>query len=391
LKRLESFARFSSQFWILCFVTFLGNTSMWLFLPFILIYINTSLGISVAIGGLVLAVNTVLRMASLAVAGELSDRLGRRTLLLLSLLTRMIIFAGLFLVKDVLSFMVLYCLMGIFISLGDPARDAMVADIVPEARRVEAYSIMRVAINGALIAGSTAGGIIAARNLPAVFAGAALLCGVTSLLVFKGLEETYSRKAAAQSFVTVLGDRKLLTVCFLMVVIGFMLGNLSIILPIYGKLVLELTESHIGTFLALNGIMVVIFQYPVSRVSQKMGSTSSLVAGCLFFTGGLLGMIGVVAYVHVLIAVALVTLGELLIIPTTTAMVSGLAPQEFRGSYMGLYNLSVYAGFALDSLVGGYVFDINVKAVWYISGILGVVALAGFYFFEKMRRSLSEQ
>jgi len=364
---------------------------MWLFLPFILIYINTSLGISVTIGGLVLAVNTILRMASLAVAGELSDRLGRRTLLLVSLLTRMIIFAGLFLVKDVLSFMVLYCFMGVFMSLGDPARDAMVADIVPEAQRVEAYSIMRVAINGALIAGSAAGGIIAARNLPAVFAGAAFLCGITSILVFKGLEETYSRKTAVQSFVTVLGDKKLLTVCFLMVIIGFMLGNLSIILPIYGKLVLGLKESHIGTFLALNGIMVVVFQYPVSRISQKMGSTSSLMVGCFLFTGGLMGMLGVVVYFHVFVVVALITLGELLIIPTTTALVSQLAPQEFRGSYMGLYNLAVYAGFALDSLVGGYVFDINVKAVWYISGILGVVALAGFYFFEKKRRSLPEE
>lgn len=349
---------------------------MWLFLPFILIYINMSLGVSVTIGGVVLAVNTLLRMASLAVAGELSDRFGRRTLLLFSLLARMFIFAALFCVRDVVSFLILYCLMGVVISLGDPARDAMVADIVPEAQRIEAYSIMRVAINGALIAGSTAGGIIAARTLPAVFAGAALLCGVTALFVFKGLKETYSRTTTSFNFSAVF-DKKLLAVCSLMVAIGFMLGNLSIILPIHGKVVLGLGESQIGTFLALNGIMVVLLQYPISKLTQTWGTTTLLV-GCVCFTAGLMGMLGVTHYLHVLIVVALITLGELLIIPTTTAMVSRLAPRQLRGAYMGVYNLSVYAGFALDSFVGGYLFDMDVRAVWYISGILGVSALAGF-------------
>ena len=368
----------NTQFWTLLLVTFLGNTSLWLFLPFILIYINTSLGISVTIGGIVLAINTLLRMISLWFAGELSDRLGRKTLLIISLVTRMIIFTGLYFIHDIFSFMVLYCVMGVFISLGDPARDAMVADIVPESQRVEAYSYMRVAINAALIAGSTGGGIIAMRYLPAVFAGAAVLCGVTALLVFKGLRETYSRKTPVHSISVVIKDMKMLLLSLIMVIVGFMLANLHVILPIHGKLILSLSESQIGTFLAFNGVLVIICQVPVSRIARFLGSTWGLVIGCCCFMGGLWGMLSAVSYIHVIVNVALITLGELFILPITTAMVSTLAPQEIRGTYLGLYNLSVYAGFTLNSFLGTYLFDLHGQVIWVVSGLLGIAALLGF-------------
>ena len=378
MKGVESLKLFSAHFWILFFATFLGNTAIWIFLPFILIYMNTGLGISVTIGGTVMAINTVLRMASLGVAGELTDRLGRRTILLYSFLARVLLFGGLFFIKDILLFVVLYCVTGVFISLGDPARDAMVADMVPESHRVEAYSMMRVAINGGLIAGSTAGGIIATCDMPAVFAGAALLCGIAAVLTFLGLTETYMRTTPAHSFTAIIHDRGLLIVCSLMVAIGFMLGSLSIIFPLYSKVVLHLGENQIGTALALNGVIVVLFQFPVSKGFKRFGDTATLVLGCLLFGGGLLSMIGAVTFVHVLLVVVIVTVGELLIIPITTAMVSGFASPEVRGTYMGLYGLSVYAGFALSSFLGGYLFDLQVNAVWYASWILGICALVGF-------------
>ena len=355
----------NSQFWTLLLVTFLGNTSLWLFLPFILIYINTSLGISVTIGGVWFA-------------GELSDRLGRKTLLIVSLVTRMIIFTGLYFIHDIFTFMVLYCVMGVFISLGDPARDAMVADMVPESRRVEAYSYMRVAINAALIAGSTGGGIIAMQYLPAVFAGAAILCGITTLLVLKGLRETYSRETPVRSISVVIRDMKMLLLCLIMVIVGFMLANLHVILPIHGKLMLSLSESQIGTFLACNGILVIICQVPVSRIVRCVGSTWGLILGCFCFMGGLWGMLLATSYLHVMIDVALITLGELFILPITTAMVSSLAKKEIRGTYLGLYNLSVYAGFTLNSFIGTYLFDLHAQVVWVISGLLGIVAFFGW-------------
>ena len=374
----ESTISNNSQLCTLLLVTFLGNTSLWLFLPFILIYINTSLGISVTIGGIVLAINTLLRMGSLWFAGELSDRLGRKTLLILSLVTRIFIFTALYFIQDILSFMILYCVMGIFISLGDPARDAMVADIVPESQRVTAYSYMRVAINGALIAGSTVGGIIASYTLPAVFAGAALLCGITTLIGIIGLKETYSRNIPVHSISVVIKDANMLLLSAVMVVVGFMLANLHVILPIHGKLILSFTESQIGTFLALNGVLVVICQVPVSRIARMLGSLKGLMVGCCFFMGGLWGMLYAQSYFHIALVVFMITFGELFILPITTAMVSTQAPQNIRGTYLGLYNLSVYAGFALNSFIGAYLFDLNAQFIWILSGILGIGALLGF-------------
>jgi MFS family permease len=368
------------QLWILLLVTFLGNTSLWLFLPFILIYINTSLGMSVTIGGVVLAINTLLRMGSLWFAGELSDRLGRKTLLIASLIARILIFSGLYFIQDVFSFMILYCVMGIFISLGDPARDAMIADIVSEPRRVEAYGYMRVAINAALIAGSTGGGIIASYHLPAVFAAAAILCGVSTIIGIKGLKETYSRKIPVHSLSVIMKDGKMLLLSFVMVIIGFMLANLHVILPIHGKLVLSFSESQIGTFLAFNGILVVVCQVPVSRMASYLGSVKGLVIGCCFFIVGLWSMLFATSYLHIICMVLMITFGELFILPLTISMVSSRARKDARGAYLGLYNLSVYAGFTLNSFIGAYLFDLNVQFIWIISGILGIGALFGFLF-----------
>jgi MFS family permease len=345
---------------------------------------------SVTIGGVVLAINTVLRMISLWFAGELSDRLGRKTLLIASLAARIIIFSGLYFIQDVFSFMILYCVMGIFISLGDPARDAMIADMVSEPHRVEAYGYMRVAINAALIAGSTGGGIIASYHLPAVFAAAAILCGISTLIGIKGLKETYSREIPVQSLSVIMKDGKMLLLSLIMIIIGFMLANLHVILPIHGKLILSFSESQIGTFLAFNGILVVICQVPVSRIARFLGPMRGLVVGCCFFVVGLWSMLLATSYLHIVFMVLMITLGELFILPLTITMVSSRARKNTRGAYLGLYNLSVYAGFALNSFIGAYLFDLNVQFIWIISGILGIGALVGFVSVHSSRYSQQE-
>jgi MFS family permease len=73
------------------------------------------------------------------------------------------------------------------------------------------------------------------------------------------------------------------------------------------------------------------------------------------------------------------TVGELLLVPTATALTASLAPAEMRGRYMGVYNLTWGVSYGLGPVMGGLLSDrIAPVATWYGALGIGLAAAAGF-------------
>jgi MFS family permease len=80
-----------------------------------------------------------------------------------------------------------------------------------------------------------------------------------------------------------------------------------------------------------------------------------------------------------------ITIGEMIVSPTSSALVARLAPADMRGRYMAVTGFSWIIPMMIGPLAAGLVMDnLNPDWVWYACGILGLVATLGFFFLSKV-------
>jgi MFS family permease len=85
------------------------------------------------------------------------------------------------------------------------------------------------------------------------------------------------------------------------------------------------------------------------------------------------------AYIFFLLAMVIITIGEMIVVPVSQALVARFAPEEMRGRYMAIFGFSWGIPFAIGPLMAGIVMDnYNPKLLWYAAGVVGILAVAGF-------------
>jgi MFS family permease len=74
-----------------------------------------------------------------------------------------------------------------------------------------------------------------------------------------------------------------------------------------------------------------------------------------------------------------ITIGELLLVPTTITFAANAAPPEMRGRYMSLYSLAWGLASGIGPLIGGFLNDnIHPRAIWYGGGFSAFIGVLIF-------------
>jgi predicted MFS family arabinose efflux permease len=139
------------------------------------------------------------------------------------------------------------------------------------------------------------------------------------------------------------------------------------------------TEDRIGLAIAVNTLMVVLFEMVlvhslVARDPLKVAG----VGGFLFCLGfGLLPLGS--GFAHVAFAVMVLSMGEMMSMPILSGVVANRAEEGSRGRYMGLFMLAFSAAFVSAPLTGTWIYERwGYKALWFGCGALGVPLFVGF-------------
>jgi dipeptide/tripeptide permease len=139
--------------------------------------------------------------------------------------------------------------------------------------------------------------------------------------------------------------------------------------------------------------MVVFFQVPVASISRKQESLKVLACGAMFYAAGIAGIALGSQALHFALAMAVLTVGELLIAPTFTSFAVNLAPKEMRGRYMSAYWVGWSVSRGIGPALAGQVYDaVSPTAIWYLGGMWNLLAavifasLAPFYQRQKMAK-----
>ncbi|USA01814.1 MFS transporter [Streptomyces lydicamycinicus] len=395
---VESVSGLPRQFWWLWTSTLINRLGAFV-ATFLALYLTVERGYSASYAGLVAALYGLGGVISSVGAGVMTDRLGRRPTMLIAQLSTAASVMLLGFMTDPVAIAVVAGLVGMATNASRPAVQAMMADIVAPEDRVRAFSLNYWAINLGFAISSTAAGLIAQHGYLALFLGEATLVLACALVVFWKLPE--SRPApggpddeatgpapAPVSMGTVLRDGRFMIVVGLNLLLALLFQQAYVSMPVsMGQD--GFSSAEFGMVIAVNGVLVVLLQIPVTRFIEHRSPALLLIGSALLagYGFGLTALAGSVAMYAV--AVTVWTLGEIINSPTQMGLVVRLSPLHGRGRYQGIYSLSWSVASLAAPLLGGVVIDrYGADVLWAGCAAVGTVAAVGY---GLLLRSLPEE
>ncbi len=405
-RRVRSaIATLPADYWLLWLGTLVNRLGGFVS-PFLALYLTGGRGVSVADAALVVGLFGAGSFAASLVGGELSDRLGRRPVMLLSFLVTPAFVMLVGLVQTLAVIAVSTLLLGFFTDLYRPAVSAAVADVVPAALRTRAYGYLYWVVNVGAAVAPAVGGLMARFSYLPLFIGDAATTLLFGLIVFWRIPESrpddpveHSAEGAPPASETVRGRAgepkhpgRLAAIVrdpLLLSFAGLSLLSAMVYSQAYSTLPIDMGAHHAGASeyggaIAVNGIVIVLLGIPASNSSVRWPRLAAMSISAVLFGIGF----GLNAVFHLLpfyvLSVAIWTLGEIGSMTVAPGILAEMAPVRLRGLYQGIYTSSWGLAFFLGPALGGWVLQRFGSASLWISCMilsfsvsLGYVALRG--------------
>jgi MFS family permease len=324
-------------------------------------------------------------------SGLLSDRIGRRPMLLAGLLLMALSSLLIPLSSSPLVMAVIYLLFGVGLAAFTPTMMSFIADVAPHSHLGRAYSWYTTAVYVGMTFGPAAGGLLGrAWGLGQVFLFSGALIFLALLISWTFLpknlvhHQAEDRKISIRRSLSILLHNRRLLAGLLGTVGGcFGFGMFITFLPLHAK-TQGLNAGHVGIVFAAQALANVLLRIPFGRLSDRLDRGLMSAAG-LFIFGIALGITGMFGGVVSLSACAvLLGLGMGIGFTALGALVAEVVSREQRGLAMGLYNSCIYLGMMLSSAsMGGVIREIGFRNGFILAGFLSLTLT--FVFFVRYR------
>ncbi len=393
---LSSFKGFDNRIYAIFVGRIIAATGFSIVMPFLTIYLSTRLGVPLTIIGVLFLINGLAGSTGQIVGGEISDRFGRRSVMWSAMFLRAIAFIVLSVVIALnLGFAIISAcvICSAFVgSMFEPATNALVADLVPPGRRLEAYSLFRIGQNLGWAMGPLLGGLLAMLSYSTLFLFSAIAsmttAGIIRVMLSKGVIKRTSR--ARFRIAGVLRTQEVMVFlffCLTSVPMCILMGQMSSTYTLFSTAVVGVSTAEVGYLFAINGFMVVALQFPIARYLCHFKMTASLTLGSAFSVLGyfLVGLAG--GFQFLAFTMVVITLGELVTSPSATNLVANMSPEAERGRYMGLFGLFSNVGWASAALVGGIFYDqltAQPLLLWGSIAAVGFLSVVGYLLLGSM-------
>ncbi|MEZ4684853.1 MAG: MFS transporter [Bacteroidia bacterium] len=350
---VDSYSGHPPEVWILSIVTFINRLGM-MVVPFLTVYLNTILHFELYEAGFLVAAFGIGSFAGTWVGGRLSDRIGPRWVIFSSLVLGGSCLILLQFVHETAGLATMLLLTGFF---GDALRPASMATIgyyAKKERMGSAMALFRLAINLGFSAAPAIGGfLVAAFSYAALFWVDGLTCMLAAVFfIFASTKwrpvtrkEPYGEnieveKAEAASLPPQQNKAYLLFLLatFLM---GFGFVQWFHSFAVFLKNEWGLDERYSGAALALNGLVIVLLEMPlVHYIEQLNKNMRAFSIGVALIALSFLPFVLPAWYGFAILAILLMTIGEILNLPFSSTFALKLAPEHMRGEYSAWYGMT---------------------------------------------------
>ena len=374
LFQKQRIKRFNFSVWTVLTGTLLARTSYFMAWPFLIVFLYEDYGASAIEVGTMLAVSAVVGAGTGLYSGYLSDKLGRKWVMVLGSCIASISYTGIALASEVWQFYVLIMMTGLMRPMIEAPAKAVIGDNLKDSKDRElALNIRYFLLNLGGALGPLIGITLALsqpQNLFFVAGGTYVVYGFWLLL---GIERkgTFTKPDPSQlpNFAATLNvirkDNifvKLMVANFIMMFVYAQVES-SIPQVIVRSSIADAAQLIAGLVL-VNTLTIIVFQFPMLKwlehvplfVRTRIGMVLMAIAqiGFLFTPNDWPLGWGIACFI--------LSLGEVIAFPTLNVQIDRMAPPHLRGSYFGaaaLYSL----GFAIAPLLGGVVVEM-LSAHW---------------------------
>jgi len=389
--------RFPPGVWLLMAVDLFITIGFSIAMPFLALYLHDVRGLPMSVVGTIFLVAGLCTAGTNMIGGMLSDRLGRRRLILTIMVASVFVYGALGALAGLNAAVWLIALVYVaarsVVGTINPTIAAIAADLSPRDRLTETYAFIRVGGNVGFALGPALGGYLM-TFIPYgwLLSVSAAMCLIVTALIFFFLKESFaggSERVNFKSTIAVARDRPFLMFIVISVLLVLSISHLGSTLSVFAVDRMGFSTAQYGLLLTTNGIMVAVTQYPVAWVVNKFRKAGGLIAGSLFYTIGYFTLGWITSFDLAVVSMIIITTGEVVYTPISSAVVAEQAPPDKRGRYMGFFALAQTLGYSVSPLFGGVLLDLfptNAPALWGTIASVGLVAAAGFAWWGTLMR-----
>lgn len=356
--------------------------------PYLVIYLSSHFSLSITQVGLVMGSSLVVGSLLSVYGGFLVDRINSYRLLLGLSALYVLGFIGTVVAQDIWTFYSCLILINLAYAVVDIAVKAGFASLLPEEARSEVFSIKYTLTNIGYAVGPFFGAMLAKLDISLPFMFSTLLGAVFFLLYWRWGDRTLVTVDATQKPVSFLAVGRVLLrdyrlVCFTVggllsaVVFGQFVAYLSQYLVT--TTTAEYTYTIISAVLTTNAVLVIALQYVIGRRISHRHLSRWLIFGLSMFMLGLIGFALSTSVLSWVLAMAVFTVGEIVVFPAEYMFIDRIAPDHLRGMYYGAQNLCNLGGALGPVLCGLVLASLPAHYMFYMLGMF-IVAGGVFYF-----------
>ncbi len=338
--------------------------------------------------GLILTVYALAQFFFTPVLGSLSDRYGRKPVILISLLIEAASFAFTALAGSLPLLLAARFIGGLGASNIGSAQ-AVVADTTPPEGRARGMGMIGAAIGLGFVVGPALGGMLAPLGPAVPFWAAMSVALVNALLVLSFLPETREKQAAPALDETRLSPAVLfsgwryalrypvvarLVGVNLLFTIAF--SAMEAVFPLFTQHTFGWTAMQNGYIFTYVGFVIVIMQGGlVGRLVKRWGERSLLLFGLAFLAAGLALLVVSTQLALLLVALGILSIGDGAVTPTVSTLLSFASPEEAHGETLGFAQGMAGLGRIIGPLAAGSIFAFGGPGAPFLIGA-GLVLLA---------------
>nr|WP_218576225.1 MFS transporter [Pseudomonas sp. SLFW] len=349
--------------------------------PLLTLFLSTKLGLNQQDVGLLMGIAVFLATLLGLYGGYIIDRLEKRKLLILAMLSSAIGFTLLTFAQNVylttLTLVITETASALFL-IGSKA---IISENLPIGQRAKVFSLRYTLTNIGYATGPMLGVLIAGQLPLAPFLIASAIA-FGSMFLMIGIPPTVADnqnqpRSFLDTLATLKSDRTLI----------LFTGGSLLSTIVHGRYTLYLSQfllvTHtpaqalkiLSAVLACNAITVILMQYQIGRFLKREQLPYWICLGTALFAVGLFGFSFAQTTVAWCAAMFVFTLGEMIIYPAEYLFVDTIAPEHLRGSYLGAQNLAAFGG-AMSPVICGYLL-INSPAPTMFYMLAGLTAVGG--------------
>ncbi|WP_199610892.1 MDR family MFS transporter [Flocculibacter collagenilyticus] len=390
--------QFPAMVWVLIIGVFFSRGTFYMVWPFLAILLYQNFGLNEWEIGLVLTGSALSAVIVGFYSGALTDKVGRKLMLVSAGILSMIAFALMASVNTITGYVVAIALCSISKEIWEPPAKALISDLLPDTTaRDYAFQLRYWVVNVGAAVGPLAGvwlGLTAQQSTFNMTAGIFFVLTIAVMYTFKhtayqATQQHVNTASLRQTCRILLQDHVFLLLILANIIVMFIYSHVdtSLVQYLSREGVPEVIEL-ISVLLFTNAITIIVFQFILMRLMAGWTLNQRIYSGMGLLTLSQLvfALNPIDWYAGWIIAVFILALGESILFPNMNIQIDRIAPPHMKGVYFGaaaFYSI----GFAIGPYIGGVILSFLSGPILYgFTFVLGLAVFGLYHLINSAKR-----